>query len=93
MNWNGKKFNPLGEIETKPFYPNASRQMELVSDFSWIPFEERIEILSKAVSSRVEELQEMELEQKKQVIKICFFRLKSTTTCHAFGWILNVFLP
>ena len=61
--------------------------MELVSDFSWIPFEElrnlnddikeifmptefieeeRIEALSKAVSSRVEKLQEMELEQKKQ---------------------------
>ena len=28
--------------------------------------EERIEVLSKAVTSRVEELQEMELEQKKQ---------------------------
>ena len=28
--------------------------------------EERIEVLSKSVSSRVEELQEMELEQKKQ---------------------------
>lgn len=82
-----RAINPLGEIETKPFYSNASRQMELVSDFSWIPFEElrnlkddireifvpteyideeRIEVLSKAVSSRVEELQEMELEQKKQ---------------------------
>lgn len=82
-----RAINPLGEIETKPFYSNASRQMELVSDFSWVPFEElrnlkddirgifvptefideeRIEVLSKAVSSRVEELQEMELEQKKQ---------------------------
>ena len=82
-----RAINPLGEIETKPFYSNASRQMELVSDFSWIPFEElrnlnddikeifmptefieeeRIEALSKAVSSRVEKLQEMELEQKKQ---------------------------
>lgn len=35
-----RAINPLGEIETKPFYSNASRQMELVSDFSWIPFEE-----------------------------------------------------
>lgn len=82
-----RAINPLGEIETKPFYSNASRQMELVSDFSWVPFEElrnlkddireifvptefideeRIEVLSKAVTSRVEELQEMELEQKKQ---------------------------
>lgn len=79
--------NPLEEIETKPFYSNASRQMKLVSDFSWIPFEElrylkddireifvptefideeRIEALSKAVTSRVEELQDMEMEQKKQ---------------------------
>ena len=32
--------NPLEEIETKPFYTNVSRQMKLVSDFSWIPFEE-----------------------------------------------------
>ncbi len=82
-----RAINPLGEIETKPFYSNALRQMELVSDFSWVPFEElrnlkddireifvptefideeRIEVLSKAVTSRVEELQEMELEQKKQ---------------------------
>lgn len=82
-----RAINPLGEVETKPFYSNASRQMELVSDFSWVPFEElrnlkddireifvptefideeRIEVLSKAVDSRVEELQEMELEQKKQ---------------------------
>ena len=82
-----RAINPLGEIETKPFYSNASRQMELVSDFSWVPFEElrnlkddireifvptefideeRIEVLSKAVTSRVEELQEMELKQKKQ---------------------------
>lgn len=28
--------------------------------------EERIEVLSKAITGRVEELQEMELEQKKQ---------------------------
>lgn len=82
-----RAINPLSEIETKPFYSNASRQMELVSDFSWVPFEElrnlkddireifvptefideeRIEVLSKAVTSRVEELQDMEREQKKQ---------------------------
>lgn len=82
-----RAINPLGELETKPFYSNASRQMELVSDFSWIPFEElqhlkddireifvlsdfideeRIEVLSKAVNARVEELQDMEMEKKKQ---------------------------
>lgn len=82
-----RAINPLEEIETKPFYSNASRQMKLVSDFSWIPFEdlrnikddireifvptefideERIEALSNAVTSRVEELQDMEMEQKKQ---------------------------
>ena len=32
--------NSSEEIESKPFYPNVSRQMKLVSDFSWIPFEE-----------------------------------------------------
>lgn len=32
--------NPICELETKPFYANETRQMELVSDFSWIPFEE-----------------------------------------------------
>ena len=31
---------PVVEVDTKPFYSNAFRQMELVSDFSWIPFEE-----------------------------------------------------
>lgn len=35
-----RAIDPLGEVETKPFYSNAFRQMELVSDFSWIPFEE-----------------------------------------------------
>lgn len=30
----------LSEVEAKPFYAEASRQMKLVSDFSWIPFEE-----------------------------------------------------
>lgn len=82
-----KAINPLEEIETKPFYSNASRQMKLVSDFSWIPFEElrhlkddireifmptefideeRIEALANAVNIRVKELQDMEMEQKKQ---------------------------
>ncbi len=78
-----RAIKPLEELETKPFYVKESRQMELVSDFSWIPFEElknlkddvreifvptefideeRIEVLSNAVDSRVEELQKMELE-------------------------------
>ncbi len=79
--------NPLEEIEIKPFYSNVSRQMKLVSDFSWIPFEElkylkddirevfvptkfideeRIEVVPNAVTGRVEELQDMAVEQKKQ---------------------------
>lgn len=79
--------HPSGEVETKPFYANASRQMELVSDFSWIPFEalgnlkddimdifqptefmdeQRIEVLAGAVNSRVEHLQTMEMERKRQ---------------------------
>lgn len=82
-----RAINPIGEIETKTFYSDVSRQMELVSDFSWIPFEElrylkddireifvptkfideeRIEVLSSAVISRVKELQDMEMRQKKQ---------------------------
>lgn len=82
-----RAINPLEEIETKPFYSNDSRQMKLVSDFGWIPFEElrhlkddireifvptefideeRIEALANAVTGRVEELQDMEMEQKKQ---------------------------
>lgn len=35
-----KTINPFGEVERKPFYAKESRQMELVTDFSWIPFEE-----------------------------------------------------
>ncbi len=34
-----RAINPLEKMETKPFYSNISRQMSLVSDFSWIPFE------------------------------------------------------
>jgi len=34
-----RAIDPLGEVETKPFYGKASKQLELVSDFSWIPFE------------------------------------------------------
>lgn len=84
-----RAINPLEETETKPFYSSVSRQMKLVSDFSWIPFEElrhlrddvreifeptdfideeRIEALSNAVTSRAEELQDMEVEWKKQYI-------------------------
>ena len=89
--------NPLEEIETKPFNSNVSRQMKLVSDFSWIAFEElrhlkddireifvptefideeRIEALSNAVTSRVEELQDMEMEQKKAI----YFRKFATVS-------------
>lgn len=32
--------DPLGEIESKPFYSGESRQLALISDFGWIPFEE-----------------------------------------------------
>ena len=35
-----RAIHPLEKMETKPFYSNISRQMRLVSDFSWIPFEE-----------------------------------------------------
>lgn len=82
-----RAINPSEEVEAKPFYSNASRQMELVSDFGWIPFEslenlkddimeifvpteyideERREMLARAVSSRVEDLQTMERERKRQ---------------------------
>lgn len=79
----------LTKAINQPFYSSVSRQMKLVSDFSWIPFEElrhlrddvreifvptdfideeRIEALSNAVTSRAEELQDMEVEWKKQYI-------------------------
>lgn len=35
-----RAIDPFAEADTKPFYSNAFRQMELVSDFSWIPFED-----------------------------------------------------
>jgi len=35
-----KAIQPFGKIETKPFYSEGARQLELVSDFGWIPFEE-----------------------------------------------------
>lgn len=41
--WHNKltrTIQPLNDVESKPFYTKASKQMELVSDFRWIPFEE-----------------------------------------------------
>ena len=35
-----RAITPLSEVWTKPFYTEAPRQMKLVSDFSWIPFEQ-----------------------------------------------------
>ena len=88
--WHNKltrAIHPLNDVESKPFYAKESKQMELVSDFSWVPFEElqflkddvreiflptefideeRIETIANAVSERVEELQNMEREWKKQ---------------------------
>jgi len=34
-----KVINPFDEIESKPFYAKQLKQMELVTDFKWIPFE------------------------------------------------------
>ncbi len=34
-----KIINPFDEIESKPFYAKHLKQMELVTDFEWIPFE------------------------------------------------------
>lgn len=35
-----KAIQPFSKIEMKPFYSDEERQLELVSDFSWISFEE-----------------------------------------------------
>lgn len=35
-----KSINGYDEVETKPFYSSACKQMELISDYSWIPFEQ-----------------------------------------------------
>jgi len=35
-----RAIHPFSEMETKPFYSSVSKQMELVSDFSWIPFDQ-----------------------------------------------------
>ena len=37
-----RNINGYDPVETKPFYADAGRQMELVSDYSWIPFEQLI---------------------------------------------------
>lgn len=34
-----KVINPFDEIDSKPFYAKQLKQMELVTDFEWIPFE------------------------------------------------------
>ncbi len=87
--WHDKLTKIINDsVEAKPFYSDSGRQMELVSDYSWIPFEqikmmeedirsvfslseyideERIEAIVKATQIRIEELQKMALEHKKQI--------------------------
>jgi len=43
-----RAINSFGEIESKPFYNEASKQIELVTDFSRIPFEE-LELLGNDI--------------------------------------------
>ena len=84
-----RSINGHGMIETKPFYTNAEKQMELVTDYSWIPFEnlqhfsedireifvpsefideERVEAIAAAVQVRVEELQDIAMGHKRQIM-------------------------
>lgn len=45
--WHDKLTKSIGsnnQIEMKPFYADAARQMELVTDFSWIPFENLVDL-------------------------------------------------
>jgi len=83
-----KVINPIDEVESKPFYAKQSKQMELVTDFDWIPFEnlkgmrddlqevfkqsefmdeQRIEVIGNAITDRIQQLQEIAMEQKHQI--------------------------
>ena len=67
-------------IETKPFYASESRQMELVSDFSWIPFDQ-LKMLEEDIrnvfhqseymeAERIEALQDIVLKHKNTILTI-----------------------
>jgi hypothetical protein len=83
-----KVINPFDEIESKPFYAKQKKQMELITDFEWIPFEnmkgmrddlqevfkqsefmdeQRIEVINNAITDRIQQLQELAMEQKHQI--------------------------
>jgi len=83
-----KVINPIDEVESKPFYAKQSKQMVLITNFEWIPFEnlngmrddlqevfkqsefmdeQRIKVISNAITKRIQQLKELAMEQKHQI--------------------------
>lgn len=73
-----KNIRGLDAVESKPFYADAGRQMKLVSDYSWIPFEqlEGVEDDIRSVFASSELMDEERIEAVVQAVKVRIEKLK-----------------
>lgn len=69
-----KSINGYDAVETKPFYTDADRQMKLVSDYSWIPFEQ-IEMMEDDIRSVFALSEHMEEERTEAIVKAVNIRI------------------
>ena len=74
-----KNIHGYDTIEGKPFYADAERQMKLVSDYSWIPFEqlEGVEDDIRSVFASSEFMEEERIEAIVQAVKVRIEKLKA----------------
>ena len=63
-------------IETKPFYASESRQMELVSDFSWIPFDQ-LKMLEEDIRNVFHQSEYMEAERIEAIVSATRIRIEA----------------
>lgn len=73
-----KNIHGYDTIEGKPFYADAERQMKLVSDYSWIPFEqlEGVEDDIRSVFASSEFIDEERIEAIVQAVNVRIEKLK-----------------
>lgn len=70
-----KIINGHGSVEAKPFYSNSERQMKLVSDYSWIPFEQ-IKMVGEDIRSVFALSEYIDEERIEAIIKATQIRIE-----------------
>ena len=81
-----KSINDYDAIESKPFYADWDKQMNLVSDFRWIPFEqlEMIEEDIRSVFAMSEYMDEQRIDAIVKAVRGRIKKLKEMASEHEF---------